>query len=306
VLKPMAMILDAPAHAKGFIITSPGLGGGQIVSILDTDGDPVWWTVGPSSTTRAHMSWDGKDMYMLSEVIFWKIGMDGQQPHEVLAGFEHPNHDFTAIPNGVAALDLSVADHRSFVARTSEGIVTPIVPDVSALYAAEPFHPNALHYYPWDDSYTLSDLYGSLFVKFTGEGELVWQLGGTAPKDPAKFFKGAPAWKENHGHQLLADGSFVFFDNGYGGNSKIHVLALDTTTMTATESFSYTLPCGTPFYGDVQRLANGNYLVTCSNDGKIIEMTSSGGVVATLTNPQPFGKFGYSEFRESLYGPPPY
>jgi hypothetical protein len=105
----------------------------------------------------------------------------------------------------------------------------------------------------------------------------------------------------------------VHLDGAYGSRrgafAKIHVLALDTTTMTATESFSYTTSCQTPWLGDVQQLPNGNYLVTCSDGGQIVELTSSGDVVATLTLaplPAPFGKFGYSEFRESLYGPPSY
>jgi Arylsulfotransferase (ASST) len=100
----------------------------------------------------------------------------------------------------------------------------------------------------------------------------------------------------------------VFFNNmGEGGAALIRALALDTATMTATESFRYQTRCGTPWYGDVQHLPNGNYLVTCSNDGLILEITSSGDVVVTLTRATfPSDKFGYSEFRESLYGPPPY
>ena len=54
--------------------------------------------------------------------------------------------------------------------------------------------------------------------------------------------------------------------------------------------------------GDVQRLPNGNNLVTFSTSGQIHEMTPSGTLVAKFTSTA----FGYTEFRESLYGPPPY
>jgi hypothetical protein len=54
--------------------------------------------------------------------------------------------------------------------------------------------------------------------------------------------------------------------------------------------------------GDIQRLPNGNYLITFSTSGQIHEVTSTGTLVAKFTATS----FGYSEFRESLYGNPPY
>jgi hypothetical protein len=54
--------------------------------------------------------------------------------------------------------------------------------------------------------------------------------------------------------------------------------------------------------GDVQRLPNGNLLVTFSTSGQIHEIDRAGKLVMKLTA----SSYGYSEFRESLYGPPPY
>ena len=51
--------------------------------------------------------------------------------------------------------------------------------------------------------------------------------------------------------------------------------------------------------------ANGNFLVTASNSAKILEVTPAGSVVMTIDG-GPLAGFGYTEFRESLYGPPPY
>jgi hypothetical protein len=53
--------------------------------------------------------------------------------------------------------------------------------------------------------------------------------------------------------------------------------------------------------GDVQRLPNGNTLVTFSNAGTIYELDTAWNVVQTLRA----SSFGYSEWRETLYGPPP-
>jgi hypothetical protein len=57
--------------------------------------------------------------------------------------------------------------------------------------------------------------------------------------------------------------------------------------------------------GDAQVLPNGNILVTFSTGGQMHEITPSGTLVAKYTAPSG-SAFGYAEFRESLYGPPPY
>ena len=107
----------------------------------------------------------------------------------------------------------------------------------------------------------------------------------------------------NHGHQLLADGTFLFFDNS-GGMSTARGFKLDTSNMTAASVLSYQPRGATSLtLGDIQRLPNGNTLVTYSNGGTMHEIDPSGQLVATFQVP---GRFGYAEFRESLYGPPPY
>jgi hypothetical protein len=79
--------------------------------------------------------------------------------------------------------------------------------------------------------------------------------------------------------------------------------ALDTTRMTATATWHYTASGATSsVLGDVQRLPNGNNLVTFSISGQIHEVDPTGKLVALYTS----DSYGYTEFRESLYGPPPY
>ena len=147
----------------------------------------------------------------------------------------------------------------------------------------------------------MSDLEPSLFAKFTRKGELVWQFGGDNPKDPSKFFQGVPTWMRNHGHHLLADGTFVFFNNGQG---MARVFKLDTSNMTATDLLSYGARISpTGILGDAQRQPGGNLLVTFSEGGQIHEVDPSGRLVAVF---KIAGSFGYAEFRETLYGPPSY
>jgi hypothetical protein len=58
---------------------------------------------------------------------------------------------------------------------------------------------------------------------------------------------------------------------------------------------------GSAVLGDVQRLPNGNTLVTYSNSGTVVEVDGQSNIVARFTT----GSMGYSTFRETLYGPPP-
>ena len=57
--------------------------------------------------------------------------------------------------------------------------------------------------------------------------------------------------------------------------------------------------------GDLQGLPNGNVLVTFSTSAQIHEVAPSGKLIMKVAA-APEASYGYSEFRESLYGPPPY
>ncbi len=57
---------------------------------------------------------------------------------------------------------------------------------------------------------------------------------------------------------------------------------------------------GSSVLGDVQRLPNGNTLVTFSSKGLIQELDPTGKVIRTLTTTA----FGYADWRQTLYGPP--
>jgi hypothetical protein len=265
------------------------------------------------------MSWDGKDMYAVAQNSgnttgqgnIARISMDGTEVENNLSGIASAHHDFTVFPGGIAMLLWSApgVTNNSVVERASDGTLTTVLADLAAVYTPTAsdgtvwFHPNSIHYHPWDDSYTIGDPYPRAYVKITRKGQLVWQFGGSNPKDPGKHIQ-VPAWSgENHGHHLLADGTFVFFNNV----STARVFKLDTASMTATSGLAYVPSTNVSSFalGDVQRLSNGNILVTYSTSGVIHEIDSAGKLVATFQVSQP-GQFGYSEFRETLYGPPPY
>jgi hypothetical protein len=321
---PKATIMNAAAHARGFIVTS----GGVDVNgawIFDADGAPVWWApTTPSEPSRIAMSWDGTKMYMMAlnnmntdgggQITI--VGMDGTGT-TTAAGMKKSHHDLTAIPGGFATILWNATGTDapcSLVERADDGTITTIVADMSSVYngvattsTGGKFHTNSIHYYPSDDTYTLGDRNPNLYVKVSRTGQLIWQLGGGMPKDPGKFFSGAGTWMVNHGHHLLPDGTFLLFSNGVSTNPQVPwpsvVLGfqLDTSTMTASSGFVYMGDnISSSVLGDVQRLPNGNILITASRTGVITEVMPGGQPVASFQATE----FGYAEYRDSLYGPP--
>jgi hypothetical protein len=306
-------VQNEAAIAPGFILTASGLGGGRggsasMAFILDSDGDVVWWAEAPQGAGRAQLNWEGTDMWMSSvnnggghgEVR--RVSLDGLDVEANVEGLENAHHDFTVLPGGVIATIAyrtgSAAACSTILERAADGSITPIVENVSTLYkpAAE-CHPNAIHYYAADDSFTLSDRNPNLFVKFTHAGELEWQFGGENPMGP--HYPGT--WSVNHGHQLLKNGNFLFFNNGQARASSLaREFHLNGSSMTATEVWSYESMFQSGTLGDVQRLPNGNTLIVYSNSGVIHEVDLEGNLVQQIQT----GSLGYADHRPTLYGPP--
>jgi hypothetical protein len=105
--------------------------------------------------------------------------------------------------------------------------------------------------------------------------------------------------------------------DGYPAPINEFSFSLDAGVLSSELVWSYTTPVGSDalllssnILGDVQRLPNGNTLLTYSSGidpegsgyrGIFHEVTQAGVLVQSLTREQ---TVGYSHFRESLYGPP--
>lgn len=318
VTRPMPQIMNAEAQSKGFIVTTAGIGslggggggGGQSMFVFDTDGDIVWYADAPNSSGRALLDWEGKNMYVATlnypqgNGEMRRISMDGTES-ETIPALGNVHHDFTVTPDGLAVI-MYEGDCSGIFRYTPEGGVSPIVARVDSLYqpgggfmgGGFECHPNAITYQAADDTFVVSDRNPNLFVRFTSSGELLWQFGGSEPM--GNHLEGT--WSVNHGHHLLEDGTFLFFNNGNGNPSPVLGFQLDTSAWQATQIWDFTLQgSGSATLGDVQRLPNGNTLITYSNGGTIVEVDGQDNIVARFTA----GSLGYSHFRESLYGPAP-
>ncbi|HEX6273409.1 MAG TPA: arylsulfotransferase family protein [Polyangiaceae bacterium] len=310
---PAVTVTVAQAHARepGFIVTSSGTSLPSSAFILDADGDVVWYAGGPENPTRAQLDYEGRNMWMLELNLTNELGemralsMDGERELRDVPGFETAHHDFTVLPGGrVAALAWrtpGIDAESELVVRSPDGTLSRPFAIGNALYRAEAFHANAIHYVPFDDGFTIADRNANAFVKVSATGALEWQLGGRCDGAPAGSKCSPQAWDVVHGHHLLEDGTFVLFNNTYADVSRVLEFRLNATpsSFTATLVEDHAGAEKSQNLGDVQRLPGGNTLVTYATAGKLVELDANYETVQTFAV-----RVGYASFRPTLYGPP--
>ena len=305
VAAPNVVTNNPDAVAGGFIVSTtfnmmPG--GSTIAFILDADGDIVWWfNSSLSDTTRARMTYDGKHMAMIPSNNQGNLGaiqvvtMDGLEP----GTFNKPGatHDLVGAPGGrLAYIDISgewqpgMSQVCGKIVELDENGIEDLIYDTAEVLVDE-CHANAIRYSEAEDVYTISDLLHNAILAVGRDGTLKWVFGGT----DSDFTGGS--WSDQHGHHLL-ENSIVLYSNST--NAAIEY-ELDFSDMTATEIWRYSSGYNTMTLGDVQRLSNGNTLVTYSNDGVLHEVDADENLVRSLTFSQ--AAPGYAVWRSSLYGP---
>jgi hypothetical protein len=306
-------------RADGFVVTSTD----SDAVIIDSDGIVVWRTDVGTWPSRAHMDWDGEYMWAASGTVapsdlgtVTRVRMDGSDAEQI-PGLGSNHHDFAVLPGGTTAFLMWTGDKTQqtsdLVERSPDGTLRTVatLDGTTLLTSATSFHANALRYYARDDSYTVSDLYTQVISKMNRQGGVEWQVGGCA----ASSLCANTSFWGNHGHELLENGNLLYFSAnyamGHGMPSPVNEYSLSQQSgyLTATLEWSYEGQFGSDNFGDVQRLPNGNTLITYSiyytedsnfAQGTLLEVTPMGTVVRSVTG----STFGYSTFRPTLYGPP--
>jgi hypothetical protein len=101
-------------------------------------------------------------------------------------------------------------------------------------------------------------------------------------------------FKLQHDAQVLANGSLLLFDNGTQKRRRSRAVELDPGTL--EERWRYDGSDADPLWskscGTVQRLANGNTLITESDNGRALEVTPAGEVVWEFLSPHRAGDDG--------------
>ena len=286
-------VLDAEGREPGFFVTSFFEGDDTNVPfIIDQDGDIVWWYAhGPGKTMRARMSADGQNMWMVSP------SNNGSPVHRVsmdcLDAETYSNvrgsHDITPVSGELMAfIEYGEEDCDSIFEIDPSGNTREVFESTG--FVDEACHGNALRYSAAEDVYTFSDRLSDIFV-MDREGTIEWRLSEIVPGGNATW-GGA-----QHGHHLLED-SIVFFANEGGQSSS----AVYEYTLAGVQLMFYDNGLRSRFVGDVQRLPRGNTLATYSVNGVIEEIDPDGKVVLRIGASS--SRFGYVDWRPTLYGPP--
>jgi hypothetical protein len=172
--------------------------------------------------------------------------------------------------------------------------------------------------------------YVGIFKIERSSGDVLWRMGGTHDKTslgPGDFTFSPPEsqFSDAHDPEFHADGTIILYDNGGfaglgGGNpnnfhSRVVEYQVDQTAKTATRTWEFpgTFPVDAwykedwyaPYWGDSDRLANENVLITAGVRGsgvqsRIFEVTRAGEVVWELTFAANIGLF-----RAERLSPPP-
>ena len=296
-------VRNAAAVTKGFFVTSFWNGtGNRVPFIFDTDGDVVWWYTAASGestdgVSRARMSADGQSIWLVNESLsgnpLRRVTIDGLTTQTY--SNTKASHDICAVTGDTMAyLDYGETDCNSIFEINNAGTTKEVFEATNMTSTGTGMnncHGNAVRYSKKEDAYTYSDWQKELAV-VSRSGALQWKLS-------QKTSGGTAAWGGvQHGHQLLDNSIILFANNGTAGGNRSQAIefGLDGHLIKA-----FTSGGGATNFGDVQRLSNGNTIITYSTSSLMQEVDASGTVVLEIRGS---GSFGYVEFRESLYGAP--
>jgi hypothetical protein len=302
----------------GFLVTETfkqafGAGGDGAAFIIDGDGDFVWWYVvkGFIDLSRARQSYDGKSMWITTVNVMSntqkmiRVKMDGSDAQDLTKEFGNTNHDFAVRSDETVAFIAYGSNNCDDIKeRSPDGTVTTIINSGTAV-GGSACHCNAVQYDRNDDTIVFSELDTSSIVKVTRDTKkVVWLM---SSQNSAKATITGMSWKNQHGMHIFDKTHLLFFNNNTGPNSAALEAELSVSggKGTAKQTWSYPSTITVQYMGDVQRLANGNTLVTYSTGGEVREVSTSGSVLQTIKVSGSGNLIGFSEKRKSLYGPPP-
>ncbi len=111
------------------------------------------------------------------------------------------------------------------------------------------------------------------------------------PRTRTVVWVGQGDFKLQHDAEILANGSLLLFDNGTAKRRRSRAVELDPGTLEVRWSYdgSDADPLWSKSCGTVQRLENGNTLITESDNGRALEVTPAGDVVWEFRSPHRAG-----------------
>ena len=325
-----------PIRASGGYVVTSTLSQPSTAIIVDVDGDIIWahqpsagWhqlhipralrsRAGDWVVYHAGLGYQPGETEVVLDRMVVRVGLDGTgeetlpmpDAHHDL--FERGNGGYTVLMHDWRTVDDQEIQGDRLVEVDPDGALRQIWTawdhfefDEQDGYAPDLgwTHANAVDYDREDDAYLVSLHNLDCIVKIDREtGDQLWVLGGEH-SDFALPDGDTTLFQRQHEFELLDDG-IVVFDNGLptDGDSRVVEYALDEEHGTAEFRWEYRLdpPRFNVAMGDVDRLPNGNTLVTWSALGQIDEITPDGALVWRLKAEMGSG-FGYTMWRETLF-----
>ncbi len=230
---------------------------------------------------------------------------------------EHTHHDFDVAPDGtiyVLTHDIvdeprpeldhlatpRMEDYLAILSPDGEELrKIPLLPTVektpyrqlfytvSSWSLADPLHTNAVHVITEEEARVFAPgAAGQVLLSFRELNAL-----GVLDLDSEKLSWAAKGyWTGQHDPQILANGNLLLFDNNGHfdwDEGASRVVEFDPLTMNIAWQYTGTkaAPLHSPIRSEVQRLPNGNTLITESGAGRIIEVTPANEIVWEFVNP---------------------
>lgn len=312
---------DGGTHVQGdymvtSVVTSP-----PAAVLLDSDGDFVWWAELEEAhqVGRVRLARDGQGVLAMpinvegdSERGLIRVSWDGGTITDTPVGQAH--HDFVELADGT--LGLLVEEDRTVEGQILSGdTVVEQAPDgtqttiwsawddldpaltPSGLEGQDWTHANVLVHDAERDDWLVSLMGTRAIARIGRDGSgLRWLFGG-AVGDFEDSAGETDLIDRQHVFELV-DGGLVLFENGLPGEeiSRAVQWELDEEQLLAREVWSYT-PDPTLYcfsLGGLDRLENGDTLVTFSVNGRIDEVDAAGTLRWRLSASLG-GTFGYTE-----------
>ncbi|MCK6504271.1 aryl-sulfate sulfotransferase [Myxococcota bacterium] len=312
---------DGGEHVLGDYVVTSVVTSPPTAVLLDRDGDFVWWAEleGALQVGRVRLARDGRGVLAMpinvegeSERGLIRVDWDGTDQGDVVVPGAH--HDFVELADGTLGLlseeerevgeDILAGD--LVVEQAPDGTQTTIwnawddldpATTPSGLLPPDWTHANVLVYDQQRDDWLVSLMGTRAIARVGRDGSgLRWLFGGEVGD-----FQDASGETDLIARQHvfeLVDGGLVLFENGMPDApvSRAVQWSLDEEQLRAEEVWSYTpdpsLWCFS--LGGLDRLENGDTLVTFSVNGRIDEVDAAGNLRWRLSASLG-GTFGYSE-----------
>lgn len=325
------LTLEGEGHDQFTLV--PVLGATKAVTILDADGDIVWYHT-PSQDLdvyRARLAVDGESLLYNAGSVSGDPADDSELVRVALDGSSRTSiplpllaHDFVEHPDGTLAA--IVVEYRDFEGMMLRGdTIVEIDPESGAKSTVwtswDCFDPavqeqrgdnlehgwtfaNALDYDPEQDVYYLGMRNFSSIAKIDAEsGSCEWVIGLYGRTIP--FSPESERFLHQHQFEVRGDRLLVLDNDGSTENvSRVLEYRIDTEANLVTQVWSYLSdpPVYTFVLGEPTRLADGDTFVNWSAAGQLERVTADGESIWKLQSSASFA-FGFHTLAPSLYPP---